>query len=553
MQEFNMHEGWWKWGHPGKRKSLTDYPKFKSVLEKLWDTNLDKKIKINQPEIISNEEASQFCYNVFSDAAPLINISIDKKERLLKSKGKSFTELINSARGDEIKVADAVLYPTSHEEVVKIMEIASANKIILYPFAGGTNVVGSFKINTSSQRPVIAVNLAAMNKLINIDTENSFAVFETGILGPALENILNQQGFTMGHFPQSFEFSTLGGWIATHSAGQESSTYGRIEDMVIAIKVATPIGTLEAGYYESEAEGANIRSLFMGSEGMLGIITETKIKIHRLPEKKIWLSFLFPAFKVGLKALQQLIQQGILPAIIRYSDENETYYLSLLSQSKKTIISKIKSEFLKRILKGRDIQKPCLMIIRLDGNIPECNSTANVIKKMMLGNGAFYAGSSPGIKWEANRFGLPYLQDDMLERKIFIDTVETVISWSKIESLRKEVYAALQLCSAFNYDKGILISHVSHVYKTAASIYFTIITKQDDNPYRQWQKIKDTVMEITQQHGAAVSHHHSIGTDLQKWYLNKADTITKQILKSVKQTIDPNNILNPGKLFDGKE
>lgn len=318
------------------------------------------------------------------------------------------------------------------------------------------------------------------------------------------------------------------------------------------MKVATPVGTIEVGHYEADAEGINLKSLFFGSEGMFGIVTEATVKIQQIPDTKIWLSFLFPAFSDGLKGLQNLIQQGIFPAIIRSSDENETYYLSLLSQSKKTIISRIKSRFTKRILKFRKLQKPCMMIIRTDGNLTECKARADIIKRVMIKNRGFYAGPSPGIKWEVNRFGLPYLQDDMLERNIFIDTVETVLPWSKIELVRKKVYAALQSCEAFNYEKGILISHVSHVYKTAASIYFTIITRQADNPYEQWEKIKETIMGITQQHGAAVSHHHSIGTDLQKWYLQKTDRLTTQILKNIKQTIDPHNILNPGKLFDGK-
>lgn len=181
-----MDEGWWKWGNSTKRKSLSDYPKFKTALEKLWNTNLDKKIELKQPDLISSEEASQYCYTVFLQAESLIKISVDEKERLLKSKGKSFTELINAARGDKIKIVDAVLYPTSHDQVVKILAIASDKQINLYPFAGGTNVVGSFKIDFHSSRPVIAVDLSAMNKLITIDPENCTAVFETGILGPAL-------------------------------------------------------------------------------------------------------------------------------------------------------------------------------------------------------------------------------------------------------------------------------------------------------------------------------------------------------------------------------
>lgn len=546
-----MHEGWWKWGEPSKRKQLDEYPEFKYVLQKQWGTNLNDKINPINPSIIENETGSKFCLATFTKVLPSVEILCDKAKRLLKSRGKSYTDLIRAVTGDAITVVDAVIFPHSHQQVLDILKVASEHEINVYPFGGGTNVVGAFESSSLTNRPRIAIDLSKMKRLIKIDEENSTADFEAGIFGPSLEKILNEKGFTLGHFPQSFEFSTLGGWIATHSAGQQSSTYGRIEDVTISMKVATPAGTIVAGEYEADAQGINIKSLFFGSEGTLGIVTEVTLKIYKIPACKIWTSFLFKDYNTGLLALKKLIQIDVFPAIIRYSDENETFFLSLLNKSKSKGLSKIKSTIYKKILGWKKLTKPCMMILRIDGTASDCQNQIVSINKHLNKNGGFYVGALPGKKWESNRFGIPYLQDDMIERNIFIDTVETVLPWNMIDNIRKAVYDALHSCSAFNFEKGIIISHVSHVYQTAASIYFTLITTQDTaNRYRQWQAIKDTVMEVTQKSNCAVSHHHSIGTDLQKWYLGKIDALTKKMLLALKATIDPNRILNPGKLFD---
>lgn len=552
MLSVEIAADWWKWGIPNKRKSLTDYPKFKNHIEQLWNKNLNgKAVARKKFNVITNEERSSSTVRIYTEEFPALKISGDPELRLKKSLGKSYSDLLAAATGTAIEIPDAVLFPQSHDDVLKILRIASEKKIMIIAFGGGTNVVGSMKIPGRSQQPRIVIDLSEMNRLVDLDTVNHTAIFQCGTFGPALENILNEKGFTLGHFPQSFEFSTLGGWIATRSAGQESSSYGRIEDMTISLKVATPVGTISTSNYEGDAEGINIKHLYFGSEGMFGVVTEAKVRIHRLPKIKKWLIVLFPEFQNGLTGLKELVQSGIFPSVIRYSDENETFFLSLLSHEKPSFFSKIKTSFKKTVLKWKSLSQPHLMMIRMDGTEKESELKRSVAADILKKYGGFTVGESLGKKWESSRFGLPYLQDDLIERGIFVDTMETVLPWNQINAVREKLYRTLRSCDEFKREKGILLSHISHVYDSCASIYFTVITDQDkSHAYEQWKKIKTLALDTIVDNGGAVSHHHSIGTDLKKWYLQKTDLPTKEILKSVKNTLDPNHILNPGKLFD---
>ncbi len=393
-----------------------------------------------------------------------------------------------------------------------------------------------------------------MDQLISIDPQNCTAVFQCGILGPALEKILNAQGFTLGHFPQSFEFSSLGGWIATRSAGQESSTYGRIEDIAISLKLATPSGTLTTSGYEGDAEGINLKHVVFGSEGTLGIVTEAKVRIHHLPKSKEWAIALFPDFQNGVHALRELIQTGIYPSVVRYSDERETFFLTLMSHPDTSLWGSIKSSVQKMVLNFKNLQKPSLLMVRMDGSVEDTAVRKGKAVQIFKAHQGFMVSESLGKKWEATRFGLPYLRDDLMERGIFVDTVETVLPWTKVDELRKNLNKILQTSEDFGKEKGILLSHVSHVYDSCASIYFTVITAQQrERQTAQWQNIKSLIMDTVMTHGGAVSHHHSVGTDNRQWYLKNTDRLTMQILQSIKKTVDPNHILNPGKLFDEKD
>ncbi|MCW5908489.1 MAG: FAD-binding oxidoreductase [Chitinophagales bacterium] len=542
---------WWKWGAAEKRKALTHYPKLHSLFSERFSKSFTEN-KTSPPNFnaVCNEANEALVKEVFGKALPSAKISFNKELRLKKALGKSYADLLKALVNIPIHLPDAVVSVTSHNEVVQILQTCSDYNIQVVPFGGGSNVVGAFNMKEYSS-PRIVLDMAEMKKLLLLDEVNHTAVFEAGIYGPELEATLNAKGFTMGHFPQSFEYSTLGGWIVTRSAGQESSAYGRIEDIAISLKVATPGGTLTTSSFEGDAEGVNLKAVFFGSEGMFGVITEAKVRIHRLPETKKWLVAVFPSFENGTEAIKQLVQKEIYPSVIRYSDEHETFFLSQLSHETPSVFSKVKSALSKTVLKFKGVESPSLMMIRLDGEKNEAELKREIAMDIVRKQKGFSVGESLGKKWETSRFGLPYLRDDLMERGIFVDTMETVLPWNKVVAFKKKLFTELQQSKAFGYEKGILLAHLSHVYTAGTSIYFTVITARDEeNPYAQWEEIKKIVTDGIVSEGGAVSHHHSIGRDHQHWYVRKTDALTQQILRSIKQTVDPNNILNPGKLFD---
>ena len=551
MATEDIEADWWKWGEKHKRKSLPDYPDFLNHLEQRWNKRLTIHTLLpGRLKLLKNDNNARRIRQVFADQLPGLQVSLKLSTRLKRSVGKSYPDLVTAAGAGEITVVDAVLFPVTHEEVVEILKICSSHKILVIPFGGGTNVVGALKVNRMHEQLTVSIDLIEMKNLLSFDEINHTVVFQAGVFGPELENQLNQKGFTLGHFPQSFEYSSLGGWIATRSGGQESSAYGKIEDMVISLKVAVTSGTIVTGNYENDAEGINIKSLFFGSEGTLGIITEAKLLIHRIPECRKWISALFRDFQTGVTAVKELVQCGIVPSVIRYADEQETFFLSLMSNTRKQGYHHLKTQMIKKILKFRSFTHPCLLLLRFDGTKAEAERKYNAATRLLKKHQAFMTGERPGLKWQGTRFGLPYLVDDLIERDIFVDTVETVLPWDKLNEVRSLVSRTLNSAEAFQKEKGILLAHVSHVYQSAASIYFTIITPKLTNPYQQWKTIKTDIVDIIVSAGGAVSHHHSVGTDLKKWYLDKTDHITRQLLNAIKGQLDPAHIMNPGKLTD---
>lgn len=543
---------WWKWGSNSKRKSLTDYPRLERYLQHRFSESFKNLRTFPPTNVVGREHNSALVAQVFQFTLPWIAITISKRARLERAIGKSYTDQLRVLGNGSIHLPDAVISPRGHDEVVQILQVCSSHDFKVIPFGGGSNVVGAFRLK-SYDRPHVVLDMSGMNRMLHFSRTNCLAIFEAGIDGPSVEEHLGKYGFTLGHFPQSFEYSTLGGWIATNSAGQESPLYGRISDMVISLKIATPSGTINTSNYESEAGGINLKSLFFGSEGMLGIVTEAQVHVHRISEKKTWMAALFPTFDSGREAIHQLVLGGLAPTVVRYTDKHETSILSLFSPDRtETGFSKMKS-YAAKFVSACTGKKPGenLVLIRLDGQTKEVRTRQLEAARIFRMHQGICIGETLGKRWEASRFDLPYLRDDLLERGFLIDTMETVFPWDRIDGLKEKLLSELQGSKAFGCEKGILLTHLSHVYRTSCSVYFTVVTVQDVNdPLGQWKEIKEMVMDFIVREGGAVSHHHSVGRDHQPWYNRTTDILTKGILRRVKSELDPENILNPGKLFD---
>ena len=294
MADTDKH--WWKWGDPKKSFHLDDFPRLKNFLEGRWGKELSDDLTF--PNWISKVPESSFTKEEFGRIFPGLKenqYSSNKIDRLKNGVGKSYNDIIQLLEAEDLHLPGLILYPESQSDVEHILKQANEHRIVIITRGGGSNVTGAAKVENKENRSC-ALNMQRLNKLVEIDTVSHTAVFEAGIYGPDLEKTLNEKGFTLGHFPQSFEFSTLGGWLATRSAGQESGHYGKIEDMVLGIEAATPKGMIRHSDYPRHASGIDIYPLFIGSEGTLGVIVRAQMRLHPLPERHGWIVAIFKDF-----------------------------------------------------------------------------------------------------------------------------------------------------------------------------------------------------------------------------------------------------------------
>ncbi len=546
-----MNHSWWKWGTPEESLTLEEFPHFISYLEDRWNIKLINRFehpKGNQP-IPPSKISEDRLRSAFNELSPS-QVSVHESKRKRASIGRSYHDIIRALNGEKLIYPDFVVFPKSAEEVAYVLSKAAELDFKINTFSGGSNVTGAYEVEDASSI-FCSLNMTKMNKLIEIDTVSCTATFEAGIFGPALEKILQEKGFTLGHFPQSFEYSTLGGWIATRSAGQESDMYGKIEDMVLGIKVMTPRGQLEHLDFPRHAAGVDLFPLFIGAEGTLGIITQAKMRIHPIPKDYKWNVALFKDFSSGAEALREAVQAGVHASITRLSDPVETKMLSQMQRKAPSGMKKIIKNQMSKYLISRGYKNPCILMQGFAINNQTDHHQIKSAKYYCKKNGAKILPPSVSSNWEKNRFMLPYLRDPLVQNGILIDTFETITYWKDILPLYRTVFKCLKEKNNFFNKNGLLFCHISHIYLTGASLYLTMMIPQEEgNEVDQWLTLKEVVTDAIIAQGGAISHHHGVGKDHRKWYLQQLHCEESKLLKMVKKHLDPNQLLNPGKLFD---
>jgi alkyldihydroxyacetonephosphate synthase len=547
-----MNKDWWKWGDSKAFEHVNNYPKLKQICNDRFGMHL--KEDFHPPQEFNIEEVNQEDKTFFTRIFSMLSvdqIQFSKEKRLDIALGKSYHDVIRIFKNHKIKVPDVVLQPKNHDEVQAIVSAASENSINLVPVGGKSNVVGALTMEENNPRKVAYLDLALMSQLLHIDEENLLATFQAGVYGPHLEEQLKKYCLTLGHFPQSFEYSTLGGWVVTRSAGQESTHYGKIEDMVVSLKVATPKGTIQTPKFDKDAEGINLTPLFIGSEGVLGVVTEVTVRLHKKPARNKWVLALFPDFESGSKTLKEVIQNDIYPSVCRLSDGPETYFYSQLKPTKEGAMAAVKKAIENAYLSFKNIKEPNIMMLRFEEVLGSKENDMIHVRRIITKNKGALIPSSLAKNWEDTRFHTPYLRDTMMEHRVFIDTMETVVAWDKVKPMHENVTQKMQQCAAFHGEKGIIMSHISHIYTHGACMYFILICPMNvGKEVEQWQAIKKEMSDAIVQNGGSISHHHSVGKDHQPYYLQHQDKLGLAALKAMKKEFDPNQILNPGKLFD---
>ena len=473
-------------------------------------------------------------------------ITTDPETRLRHARGQSLPDWIALRSGRVGIFPDGVAYPNSDEDIQEILEFASESEIEIIPYGGGTSVVGH--INPLSEtKPTLTVNLSRMNQLHDLDTSSQLATLGAGICGPDLEESLNQRGYTLGHFPQSFELSTLGGWIATRSSGQQSYYYGRIEDLFAGGHVETPLGPLHLHPHPASAAGPDLRQVILGSEGRLGILTRATVRVRPLPQIEQFFGVFFRSWESGMEALRQVAQADIPLSMMRLSDPDETETTLLLSGREHLI------DWADRGLKlfGYDPGR-CLLIFGVTGDPKVVSQARSRAQSIFRSHAGLPAISLIGEMWRKSRFLSPYLRNTLWELGYVIDTLETAVPWQSVQKLHKEITSSLRKVSSEMEHRIHVFAHLSHVYRDGASIYVTFIFPRDPDPeelLQQWQVLKSSASKVILKGHGTISHQHGVGCDHAPFLPTEKGSVGMATLAALCKKLDPDGILNPGKLL----
>lgn len=482
-------ERWGGWGDPAKAAPLPDKLRLMLGLEGQSPGVPIEEVTVAPPRFdVSGLTAIVGAEHVHTDALA----------RARFGTGKSTPDLLRQRAGDVATAPDAVVRPGSHDEVLAVLAYAASAGLICVPHGGRTSVVGGLVPESSSATGTVAIDLTRMNALLDVDPVSRTATLQAGVRAPDAERLLAEHGFTLGHFPQSFEYATIGGFAATRSSGQASAGYGRFDAMVVGLTVATPRGTIETGRAPASAAGPDLRHLFLGSEGAFGIITSVTVRVR--PVKQLaYHGWRVESFADGLEIVRKLAQDGPLPAVLRLSDEMET----MLQHS----------------------GEGCLLITGSAGDVSV--------------PGAEPLGAEPGEKWLRGRYEGPYLRDSLLDAGAFVETLETAAFWSRLPALYTAVKEAI--------TDAFVLCHVSHVYETGASLYFTVVSPS--MTLDEWTRAKAAASDAILAAGGTITHHHGVGTDHRDWYVREVGALGIEALQAVKRALDPNATLNPGILL----
>jgi alkyldihydroxyacetonephosphate synthase len=482
-----------------------------------------------------------------SQLTPFSHLSLDPADRLYHARGQSLPDWVALRHGRIEAFPDGVAYPSSHEDVRDLFAYAKRSGSRLIPFGGGTSVVGHINPRPID-RPVLTIDLSRLNRLIDLDITSQLATFEAGVGGPDLEHQLNERGYTLGHFPQSWELSTLGGWIATRSSGQQSYHYGRIEELLAGGHVETPQGPIDLPPLPASAAGPDLRHLVLGSEGRYGIITRAIVRVQRLPEAESFHAIFFHDWSAGADAVREIAQAGIPISMLRLSNAQETEVTLALS-GKDQLVGLADRGL--RLLKYDENR--ALLIFGVTGQKALTRLARHETTRIARKHGGFAAGTPIGHLWQKSRFLSPYLRNTLWEQGYALDTVETAVPWSNVEPTALAIQAAIREALQAFPERVLVFAHLSHVYAAGASIYTTYLWRRSADPDQtlaHWQAMKDAASRVIIARGGTISHQHGVGVDHRPYLESEKGAIGMQMIEAVRAQLDPDRLLNPGKLME---
>lgn len=523
---------WNAWGDPAAAKPLSDGIRTLLAGALGIDGNIEPDRPLDDVSVRPSELADTD-RDALADMVGAEFVKTTDADRLLRAGGKSTLDLLRRRDNGAQDAPDAVLLPGDDDTVADILRYCSQHRIAVVPFGGGTSVVGGLDPIRGPFSAVVSLDLRRLNQLLDIDTESGEAELGAGVTGPEAERLLGEHGFSLGHFPQSFEFATIGGFAATRSSGQDSAGYGRFDDMIRSLRIVTPVGTWDVNRAPGSAAGPDLRQLVIGSEGVFGVITRVRLRIHPVPETTRYEAWSFPDFAAGAAALRAVAQIGTGPTVIRLSDEAETGINLATTDS----------------IGEQSVTGGCLAITLFEGSPAHTESRHAETRAVLADHGGTSLGETAARAWEHGRFGAPYLRDSLLSAGALCETLETATTWSNLATLKAAVTEALTTALADSGTPALVMCHISHIYATGASLYFTVVAGQRGNPIEQWRAAKTAASDAMIRAGATITHHHAVGADHRPWMAAETGDLGAAVLRAVKATLDPEGILNPGKLI----
>jgi alkyldihydroxyacetonephosphate synthase len=516
-----MH--WSRWGDPAEATALSQSA-FELVDAFIGTTDTPA---VDPADVRLSEPLAEGLLDGLAGIVGDEHVLTDHETRLHRTRGKSTPDLLRLRAGDGSDSPDAVVRPGTHEEVAEVIQWCVDHHVALVPFGGGTSVVGGLVARREGYAGVVSLDMIRLDKLLAVDTDSMTATLEPGLRGPRAEELLAEHGLTLGHFPQSFEYASIGGFAVTRSSGQSSAGYGRFDALVVGLRVATPRGELVLGSSPANAAGPDLREVIMGSEGVFGVVTAVTVRVRRVPVVKVYETWRWGSFVDGSAAMRTLAQSGVLPTVLRLSDETETS-VNLATPDEV----------------GGESAGGCLMVTGYEGTREAVDARRAACTALLSGLGGTPLGED--VAWSSGRFHGPYLRDSMLDVGVLVETLETVAFWSRLH----QVYAAVKAALTTSLGEGTLVlCHISHVYETGASLYFTVAAKQSSDPLAQWRSAKAAASDAIIDNGASITHHHAVGQDHKPWLAREIGPVGVRMLRALKNDLDPTAVLNPGVLI----
>jgi alkyldihydroxyacetonephosphate synthase len=546
---------WWGWGDEGISFTHRDKPALAPFIMRHLGLDVEGEtsrpvafddLRIPEPSVASDLQAS------LEGALGPDGVSGDALDRVVHARGKCLRDLIRHRRGDLGRLPDLVVRPRDEDEVAAVMRAALEADAVVIPFGGGTNISGSLEAPEDEDRTVISIDMGLMDHLLEIDEEARLARVEAGVLGPRLEEQLNARGWTLGHFPDSFTHSTLGGWIATRSSGMQSDKYGDVADLTRAVRVVTPAGILSTRPVPHASTGPSVREMVLGSEGRLGIITEATVHVHRVPERRVILGYLFPSWGEALAAMREIAESEASPSVTRVSDSYETQF-SFATRKDPSLVDRLKSKALSEYLvrqRDFDLEAMCLSFIGYEGTKDYVAAQRKLVGRIVSSHGGLCVGKGPGELYDQKKFDTPYIRDYLLDRGAPGDVSETSAPWSVLSRLYDNVMGAARRAFDELGVRGYIMCHLSHSYHSGACLYFTFAFKPSSrrDVLEEYDAVKVAIQQTFVDSGATLSHHHAVGTEHSQWLEQDLSPPGVVMLRALFDGVDPGRNLNPGKI-----